>query len=264
MGKWLKKRGLLLLMVVIALLIAILTPIVVNCIFIKQKWATGNDLGNAEWLDFWGGYLGSALGIVPALIALWVSIQQYDRAQKIEAERFRMNILPIISATFTQMQEKDLNSSLPYISEFHAEGDVVLRQPDISEFYALKAMISDDKRLVYKMDLQNVGYGPSSNTHFCIGRLTLPLNYLAVGQTQSFIIVFPHSSSPDSKSFEKPCYIVFKDALGNQYYQEQNIVIYMEYNEQFKTDIDHVSIKSTGEPRLDNDNTGVWATINPS
>lgn len=70
----------------IVVVIAMCTcPIIVNIVMFKPI-PTTMELGDKEWLSFWGSYLGSCIGGICSLITIYVTIKYYDR-QEIEHKK---------------------------------------------------------------------------------------------------------------------------------------------------------------------------------
>ena len=72
----------------IVIILIVLIPIIVN-LFLYIPIQTPADLGNKEWISFWGSYLGGCVGGVCTLITIYATIKYYekqDQAHKIELE----------------------------------------------------------------------------------------------------------------------------------------------------------------------------------
>ena len=70
----------------------ILIPMCLNIFFINGNLNTGKNLGNVEWLAFWGSYLGGAA----TLIAVCLTLSQNMKVIKQNEERSRIARMPYI------------------------------------------------------------------------------------------------------------------------------------------------------------------------
>lgn len=95
---------------VIILFLAI--PLGLNLLFLYGDFGSGKDLGNKEWLGFWGSYLGG----VATLFAVWLTLRQNERTFlqnqrniEFQEERARISAMPYIDVYLSL--EKDIHKS---------------------------------------------------------------------------------------------------------------------------------------------------------
>lgn len=56
--------------------VIILLPILINIFLFLPFPPTPNDLGNKDWLSFWGSFLGGCFGGITTLIAVYLTLKQ--------------------------------------------------------------------------------------------------------------------------------------------------------------------------------------------
>lgn len=78
--------------IILTLALIVLIPVCLNIFFINGDLNTGKDLGNVEWLAFWGSYLGGAA----TLTAVCLTLSQNMRVIKQNEERSRIALMPYI------------------------------------------------------------------------------------------------------------------------------------------------------------------------
>lgn len=105
--------------ILFVLLLFLAIPFGLNAFFLFGDFTSGKDLGNREWLGFWGSYLGGAA----TLFAVWLTLRQNEKLidqnertlsqnqQNIEfqEERARISAMPYIDVTIAI--DKDLHKS---------------------------------------------------------------------------------------------------------------------------------------------------------
>ncbi|NCB52212.1 MAG: hypothetical protein EOM54_10065 [Clostridia bacterium] len=131
---------------IILFLIFLLLPKVINFCFMRWNVNTAQGLGNSEWLNFWGVYIGSIIGVIATLLAFWLSynlnrkqyldvqrqndiiqtqntlIQEQNRiSRNLTNKQMRLQSLPFINVY------RETNENLPVLSDirFDNEGHIV-------------------------------------------------------------------------------------------------------------------------------------------
>ena len=64
----------------IAVVVMLLLPIFLN-LLLYTSIPTANDLGNKEWLGFWGSYIGGCFGGLCTLITIYLTIRYYEKQE---------------------------------------------------------------------------------------------------------------------------------------------------------------------------------------
>lgn len=64
----------------ITVLIMIVAPILVN-VFMYFSFPTVKDLGNKEWIGFWGSYIGGCFGGFCTLVTIYLTIRYYEKQE---------------------------------------------------------------------------------------------------------------------------------------------------------------------------------------
>ncbi|MBM7613848.1 hypothetical protein [Alkaliphilus hydrothermalis] len=62
----------------ILLLMVLILPVIINITLFLPFPSTPSDLGNSEWLSFWGSYIGGAIGGIGTLLAVYFTIRYYE------------------------------------------------------------------------------------------------------------------------------------------------------------------------------------------
>ncbi|MEK3769638.1 hypothetical protein MKY14_13815 [Paenibacillus sp. FSL R5-0887] len=86
--------------IIVFLITTIIIPIIINRVLFLPYPTTANDLGNKDWLAFWGSFLGGSLGGVATLFAVYYTlkqnIEQNQNNLNIQYEKSRKDIIPYI------------------------------------------------------------------------------------------------------------------------------------------------------------------------
>jgi len=78
--------------IVVILCAMCICPFIVNCVMFAPILTT-SDLGDREWLGFWGSYLGSYIGGICSLITIYVTIKYYDKQETEHKQELKDQIL---------------------------------------------------------------------------------------------------------------------------------------------------------------------------
>ena len=185
-------------------------------------------LSASDWLGFWGGYLGGALGCLPALAALFDNRREADR-QHVESEKSRrLSALPVFSCdgnslSFVSGQPETVTtlSGLIFLSQdagFH--GQFSSWNP---EEYAEKVLEADENYLCLFFELRNIGAGPALNVSLaCAPSSPIPMKSIGIGEKSTVILaVYIPPDADQSYLYTYKIQISFTDIFGNQYLQCQ-------------------------------------------
>lgn len=66
--------------IIVIICVMCICPLIVNGVMFAPIISTP-DLGDKEWLGFWGSYLGGCIGGICSLITIYVTIKYYDRQE---------------------------------------------------------------------------------------------------------------------------------------------------------------------------------------
>lgn len=66
----------------ILLILVVASPIITNCLLSNFDFKTAVGLGNDDWLNFWGTYIGSSLGVLATFIAFAFTYLQNSKQNK--------------------------------------------------------------------------------------------------------------------------------------------------------------------------------------
>ncbi|WP_214805764.1 MULTISPECIES: hypothetical protein [unclassified Exiguobacterium] len=141
----------------ISVIIFLLIPVVLNIVFIHGAFSSGKDLGNKEWLGFWGSYLGGTA----TLLAVWLTLRQnkkiiiqneqilfYNKkGLEFQEEKARLSILPYIDVNiFNNEDIHKLNLQQP-------SGFIILKRPKES---LITNKLSDEYRGILENPLEEI------------------------------------------------------------------------------------------------------------
>ena len=99
-----RKKSYLYVLIYLATLAAItFAPIVINDALSSTSFTykTATDLGNPQWLGFWGSYMGGVVSALAAVVAFFLTYRQnekqHEETRRQMLEQQRMQVLPILS-----------------------------------------------------------------------------------------------------------------------------------------------------------------------
>lgn len=226
------KKGKLPLWIFLYILGILLLAIVINIAMGFSIPSADKSLDGPSWLDFWGGYLGGAIGCLPALAALYDNRRE-ARSQHEESEKSRrLAALPVIACedSFVRLYSAQLDAF------FDLSGMVLLNQDkglhevfsshDPGE-YAEKANQLDASYSGFIcLTFHNIGHGPALNVSVACLNISqdgaIPLN--SIGSNESKSLMLAVQIPPDADEHYLVQYhigIFFNDIFGNRYVQVQ-------------------------------------------
>ncbi|MBS4194160.1 hypothetical protein [Lederbergia citri] len=102
-------------------LLIVLIPVGLNIFYIYGDLNTGKDLGNAEWLAFWGSYLGGAATLIAVCLTLSQNMKVIKQNEKIfiqnqenlkfQEERSRIALMPYIEVMVSLDEDMSLHKT---------------------------------------------------------------------------------------------------------------------------------------------------------
>lgn len=128
--------------VVIGLIFIILFPVAIQFLIDRDSTHKGSDDG---WLGFWGGYLGSIIGVAGALIA--IQIQLYNEKQARKSEQVDNTFFNLLNMFINQQNKliSEQNSKQDLFKEMlekiKIESSVAYRKQGLCQFYKNKSEI---------------------------------------------------------------------------------------------------------------------------
>lgn len=184
---------------------------------------TLSTLTSGDWLGFWGGYLGGAIGCIPAIAALLHSQSEAKRLHEETAEAQRCSVLPIFSvSTNAQFSIENLSKDTHCIS-LNSDGKQQVKTPasHTSTRIFLDSCPSNDFSR-YNCQLRNVGLGPALNLEVYVkteatpGQIHVTLNAYGTGEAAHFLFCVPIKETSNIQ-------ILYSDIFGNRYNQSFSI-----------------------------------------
>ena len=193
------------------------------------------DLSAPSWLDFWGGYLGGAIGCLPALAALYDNRREARRQHEESETSRRLATMPVIScennsSSFSLNQVDSLLTLSGMILLDMASGFHNFFSPaDPKKYVEYLDLIDDSYSGFVFIDFQNIGLGPALNVSITCSnsQQKRPLLMKSIGsnETRSLLlcIQIPHDAD-DNYLVQYDIEIEFSDIFGNQYVQVQPLM----------------------------------------
>lgn len=193
------------------------------------------DLSAPSWLDFWGGYLGGAIGCLPALAALYDNRREARRQHEESETSRRLSAMPVIacednSSSFSLGQVESLLKLsgmilLDIASGFH---DFFTTDEPMNYAEHLEQIDDSYSGLVF-IDFQNIGLGPALNVSVSCSnspqKRPLLMKSIGSNETRSLLLCvqIPHEAD-DNYLIRYDIEIKFSDIFGNQYVQVQPLM----------------------------------------
>lgn len=183
---------------------------------------TLSTLTSGDWLGFWGGYLGGAIGCIPAIAALLHSQAESKRLHDETAKTQRLSIMPAFSVEMNLRYNFD-----NYTTCIALNPDDTLTVKSTSAAITARMFADthggpDKDYSCFNCELQNIGLGPALN-------LTMDLKSELNEQANKVIFnsygveTFVHIllCLPKHSSFS--AVLTYSDFLGNKYSQSFSI-----------------------------------------
>lgn len=192
---------------------------------------TSPGLTAPSWLDFWGGYLGGAIGCDPALLALYDNRRE-ARRQHAESEKSRrIAAMPVIAC-----EDNSSAFQAARLDEFFKLSALVLLNSDKGlhdSFSAdrptryaekLKQLDSSYSWIIY-LDFQNIGAGPALNVSLACLNVPNPgaISLASIGSNErkTLLVCLQTPPAHEHHQIQYDIGITFNDIFGNHYVQVQ-------------------------------------------
>lgn len=220
----------------------IFLPLLINLWMVKWHIATGPGLGNAEWLGFWGSYIGSILGVMATFLAFLTTYlqnkkqhhqtrelahqqaeqnkRQHQQTQQMMTEQIRLSVLPLLDiCAKISSYEIDQNPKVITCFDF-ATSPPIERQLLIDQLYSGRKLYTD---LI--LTISNVGTGTAFQVYAQMLGNRVSLKAFQIGDTKYFAFRIPiptESGSQNPLTMEIKILFDFTDLIGNHYRQNWN------------------------------------------
>lgn len=184
---------------------------------------TLSTLTSGDWLGFWGGYLGGAIGCIPAIAALLHSQAEAKRLHEETAEAQRCSVLPIFSvSTDARFSDDNLTKDSCCVA-LNPDGtaNVKTSVTYLDTRIFLNQHLSNDF-MRYNCQLQNVGLGPALNLELYVKLKSKPnqsrviFNTYGTGEAVHFLLCVPKKATSNIQ-------VLYSDIFGNRYSQSFSI-----------------------------------------
>ncbi|WP_419173611.1 hypothetical protein [Victivallis lenta] len=184
---------------------------------------TLSTLTSSDWLGFWGGYLGGAIGCIPAIAALLHSQAESKRLHEETAEAQRCSVLPIFSvSTDARFSDDNLTKDSCCVA-LNPDGTVnVKTSVTYLDTRIFLNQHSSNDFMRFNCQLQNVGLGPALNLELYIKLKSKPnqsrviFNTYGTGEAVHFLLCVPKKATSNIQ-------VLYSDIFGNRYSQSFSI-----------------------------------------
>lgn len=180
-------------------------------------------LTSSDWLGFWGGYLGGAIGCIPAIAALLHSQAESKRLHEETAEAQRCSVLPVFSVFVDRNLAAKSPDEYDMFIALSPDGKIA-RIPNAcnSDYYDFLEEFDADEWVRCNLSLKNIGLGPALNPllTFTLGEMKNRsiASFHSLSTAQNILILL---STPAQVSLQ--CKIEYSDIFGNKYSQSFSI-----------------------------------------
>lgn len=238
---------------IMILLFIFLTPLVLNLLFLYGNVETGTELGNVEWLAFWGSYLGGAATLIAVCLTLSQNMKVIKQNEKIiiqnqeninfQEERSRIAIMPYIDVRvvldkelhkstleppngFIILSNQDsatVNSSLPekyhqiielgMIKKIEGNGLITMRSSDINFVRLIMTQKAPSLARNVQLSVCDIEYQEETKINLT------PLFVLASGERVKLPVLFDEDWPVANYKF----ILSFEDIEGHSYEQSFSI-----------------------------------------
>ncbi len=201
------------------LLILFAIPSIANMVFIRWEINTAEDLGNVEWLGFWGSYLGGVVGCAAALIALFITFKQQEQHHIDMCETDRLRMLPSINFSVIPIRSQLSEALTTIILQKPKQVTYIIH----SEKETMDSCVRKygEGRRYYMAELKNIGVGPAFGIKIYIessveNKECAEIGNVGVGDSTTALVFFE-----DDWSFNLR--IEFEDVFKNKYWQSVKV-----------------------------------------
>ena len=219
-AKWVKGHMLACLFWILIFFLFFLIPCIINSFFMKWHLPTAGGLGNAEWLGFWGSYIGSFLGILVTLGSFYWTYRQNEKfhrqnRQSIEEER-RLSVLPIIQFDIKVLEKLPFNIDVDCFSF----GDELRYYPRTVPL-SVSAIIPLAVNIPFSIKMRNIGRESLIRAHIVYHGKECSIDNIPRDGQIACLFLF---SIPDEKA-SFTILIRFFDVKGLKYEQRLSFII---------------------------------------
>lgn len=222
------KKGKLPLWIFLYILGILLLAIVINIAMGFSIPSADKSLDGPSWLDFWGGYLGGAIGCLPALAALYDNRRE-ARSQHEESEKSRrLAAMPVFDCRIRHVSRSYAKDSANQWFFIGPSGD--LHEDSWEEWLEF-----DDYPDCNYIELRNCGCGSALQAKLLFNNHPVDLFHIKNGESVYYIL------DPSYEYFESlgnECTVCFtiksQDIYGNLYSQELQFKVLLCFEDKSK------------------------------
>ena len=231
-AKWVKGHMLACLFWILIFFLFFLIPCIINSFFMKWHLPTAGGLGNAEWLGFWGSYIGSFLGILVTLGSFYwtyrqneeqnrqnreLSERQYHQNQEAMREDKRLSLLPVLLCTYKRYQyyPSGCTSDLLFFKPVDKKILGLTGPVPQSQLIKLASKIQCTRVELFSISFENIGREAMIETTLYFKGHHMLLSSIPKNRANSYTFAFPISEEYSNFSIE----VVFYDLEHRTYKQ---------------------------------------------
>lgn len=225
------KKGKLPLWIFLYILGILLLATIVNALM-GLPIPTDASLTAPSWLDFWGGYLGGAIGCLPALAALYDNRREARRQHEESEKSRRLAALPVIACedSFTRFYVVQPDafldlSSMAQLNQNEGLHEAFSSHDPVEYAEKISQLDSSYSGFIY-LTFHNIGHGPALNVSVACLNVSqhgaIPLKSIGSSESKSLMLAVQIPSEADEHyQVQYHIGISFSDIFGNRYVQVQ-------------------------------------------
>lgn len=228
------------LLILLLLIFIVLIPWSINEFMKSGNISTGEGLASRDWLSFWGGYIGSAFGVIATIFAFLFTYIQNEKQHKMTQdqldEQIRLQVLPFLTFSFkaVDITKFSTDDKITYI-DFTKQADIdpLLEGPILSKssFGKIKNQLKDYEdcsSAFIKVVIKNVGLSAAIDSSIKCSEISMsaPIGSILKEGEKQIYWLFPLENK------EYHIFFYFDDIQGRHYRQEA-IYSFLESGEEF-------------------------------
>ena len=200
-------------------------PIIIYRVLTLQDYSIGETVTNSDWLNFWGGYVGSIVAVLASLVAFLFTYIQNEKQHKLTREELkeqhRLQILPRIGISEDFAFIVDENTYIHFVDMTDEKSKSIFKYGslDILPAYQAWRIQARAQFNVFKTTISNIGLAAVVDLELFYNNGSTYLGCLQNGAAIEvvFLIKEPRETSEYNFSF------VYLDVNQNRYEQAYKV-----------------------------------------
>lgn len=241
------------LLILLLLIFIVLIPWSINEFMKSGNISTGEGLASRDWLSFWGGYIGSAFGVIATIFAFLFTYIQNEKQHRITQnqldEQIRLQVLPFLTFSFEAVDIINLSTDnkIPYIDFTQQTDTKPLHGGPVfanASFWKVKNQLNncqDSSPAFIKVVIKNVGLSTAIDSYIkcSVFSMSAPIGSILKEDEKEFYWLFPLENK------EYRIFFHFDDIQGRHYIQEA-LYSFVESGKEFNS----VNLRLPSPPKL--------------